>query len=73
MEKKIQFEMMQGINTDGMSITVLELVEKYISTKLNVRINTKAGYQTVVNILKKDRFGLMKIFVFIFLFFFCFF
>lgn len=61
MEKKIQFEMMQGINTDGMSITVLELVEKYISTKLNVRINTKAGYQTVVNILKKDRFGQMKI------------
>lgn len=61
MEKNIQFEMMQGINTDGMNITVLELVEKYISTKLNVRINTKAGYQTVVNILKKDRFGQMKI------------
>ena len=39
------------------SLTVLELVEKYIATKINVRESTRAGYNTVVNLLKKEPFG----------------
>lgn len=45
----------------GCSLTVLELVEKYVATKTNVREPTRAGYKTVVNLLKKDPFGNNKI------------
>ena len=38
-------------------MTVLELVEKYTSTKTGVRPTTVAGYGTVINLLKKDLFG----------------
>ena len=43
------------------SITVLELAEKYIATRANVRKTTIAGYKTVLNILKQDSFGNEKI------------
>ena len=36
---------------------MLSLVEKYVSLKIGVRHSTKAGYKTVINILKKDPFG----------------
>ena len=42
-------------------MTVLELVEKYISTKTGVRPTTVAGYGTVINLLKKDPFGKRRI------------
>ena len=42
-------------------ITVLELVDKYISTKVNVTHNTRAGYKTVHNILAKEEFGTRRI------------
>ena len=41
--------------------TGMELVEKYVSLKTGVRHNTKAGYQTVINLLKKDPFGSIRI------------
>ena len=41
----------------GCNLTVLELVEKYIATKINVREPTRAGYNTVINLLKKEPFG----------------
>jgi len=40
---------------------VLELVERYISLKTKVRPTTRAGYKTVVNVLKADPFGQKKI------------
>lgn len=60
-EKQIQFELMSGISTEGMNMTVYDLAEKYVQTKTNVRKNTKAGYGTVLNILRKDTFGKKKI------------
>lgn len=39
------------------NMTVLELVERYVKQKRGVRETTKAGYKTVINILKKDKFG----------------
>ena len=42
-------------------MTVLELVQKYIRQKTGVRPNTEAGYQTVVNILKQEKFGSARI------------
>ena len=38
------------------NITVLELVEKYISQKTGVRHNTQANYNFVINIIKKEEF-----------------
>ena len=43
--------------SSGCSLTVLELVEKYVATKINVREPTRAGYKTVINLLKKEQFG----------------
>ncbi len=61
MEKKIQADLFDHIVTNGGNYSVLELVEKYIQTKTGVRPTTEAGYQTVVNILKKDPFGRKRI------------
>lgn len=61
LEKKIQADKFDHIVTNGGNYSVLELVEKYIQTKTGVRPTTKAGYQTVVNVLKKDPFGRKRI------------
>lgn len=54
-EKDVMKFLNMGIGSDG--ITVLELVDKYIATKVNVTHNTKAGYKTVHNVLAKEEFG----------------
>ena len=56
MEKKIQADHFEQIATNGGNMTVLELVEKYTSTKTGVRPTTVAGYGTVINLLKKDTY-----------------
>ena len=50
-ERKVQSLQMQGIT--GSNITVLELVERYLSLKTGVKHNTLANYKFVVNVLKK--------------------
>lgn len=60
-EKLIQKDLMDGISTIGKNITVLDLVQKYIKTKIGVRPNTRASYGTVVNLLKREPFGAKKI------------
>lgn len=61
MEKKIQADLFDHINTGGGSMTVLALVERYVTTRNNVRPTTMAGYGTVINFLTKDPFGARKI------------
>ena len=53
-EKQIEADLFDHIVTNGGKLTVLELVEKYVSLKTGVRHNTVAGYKTVINILKKE-------------------
>lgn len=60
-EKMIERDLMDGISLSGGNMTVLELVQKYLEQKKNVRPTTLAGYNTVVNVLKKDKFGSLKI------------
>jgi len=60
-EKIIERDLMNGVSIEGGNITVLNLVEQYLNTKRNMRPTTLAGYKTVVNVLKKDRFGSQKI------------
>ena len=60
-ERQIQADLFDHIVTHGGKYTVLELVEKYISLKTGVSHNTRAGYKTVINLLKKDAFGEKRI------------
>ena len=40
---------------------MLDLVEKYLSLKVNVRHNTQANYNFVLNIIRKEDFGKLRI------------
>lgn len=59
--KKIERDLFDGIAPDGGNITVLQLVEKYISLKTGVRHNTEANYKFVINIIKNEEFGRKRI------------
>ena len=61
LEKEIEKYLNEELAYHGGDVTVLELVERYISTKTGVRHNTLAGYKTVVNVLKKEEFGSRRI------------
>ena len=60
-ERQIQQDLFNQIVPNGGNLTVLELVEKYLSLKVNVRHNTLANYNFVLNILKKEDFSKMRI------------
>lgn len=60
-EKQIQQDLPNQVVPNGGDLTVLELVQKYLSLKIDVRHNTKANYNFVVNIIKKEKFGTMRI------------
>ena len=61
LEHQVQADLFDKIIPCGGNLTVLELAEKYIATKTNVRYTTRKGYKTVINILKKDEFGSLRI------------
>ena len=60
-EKQIKADLNRDIIPYGGNMTVLELVEKYISQKTGVRDNTKANYNFVINVIKKEEFGTRRI------------
>jgi len=57
----IHKDLEDDIVSSGGGMTVLELVEKYISQKTGVRHNTEANYNFVINIIKKEAFGNKRI------------
>lgn len=61
LEKQIGYDLDNRLDPMGKNITVNELVERCLKTKVNVRPSTKQGYKTVQNILRKESFGDMKI------------
>ena len=60
-EKRVQRDRDDDIVPDGDGYTVLTLVEKYISQKTGVKNTTRAGYGTVINVLKAEPFGKKRI------------
>lgn len=60
-EKLIQQDLFNQIVPNGGNLSVLELVQKYLSLKVNVRHNTQANYNFVLGILKKEPFGNIRI------------
>ena len=61
MERQIHADLFDHIVTHGGNMSVLELTQKYVQTKTGVRPTTKAGYNTVLNFLKKDPLGKKRI------------
>ena len=61
MEKRIQADSFDHIVTNGGELTVLELVNKYVATRVGVQLSTKMGYRTVLNFFEKDEFGKRRI------------
>lgn len=59
-ERQIQLDLSRGIACAG-DLTVLELVEMYVAQKRGVRHNTRANYNFVLNIIRKEEFGLKRI------------
>ncbi len=60
-ERQVQADLFDQIVPQGGNLTVLDLVEKYISLKTNVRPSTQANYRTVINLLRRDPFGRKRI------------
>ena len=60
-EKEIEEALRNSVVTNGGDITVLELVQKYISQKRGVKHNTQANYNFVINVIKKEAFGARRI------------
>ncbi|MBR2527348.1 MAG: site-specific integrase [Blautia sp.] len=60
-EKLIAADMFDKVVPKGGKMNVIQLAERYISTRTGVTHNTKAGYKTVINILNKEDFGRKRI------------
>lgn len=60
-EQAIQKDIDDGINYCEGDVTVIELLERYVSLKQGVRHATKVGYKFVLNLVKKEDFGFRKI------------
>lgn len=56
-EKQVEKDIRDSISYKAGGMTVLELVERYVSLKTKVRPTTRAGYKTVINMLKAEDFG----------------
>lgn len=60
-EKEVEKALRNAVATSGGNMTVLELVQKYISQKRGVKHNTRANYNFVINVIKKEDFGAKRI------------
>lgn len=60
-EKQIAKDLDDEVLSNGGNITVLELAKKYTAQKRGVRHTTRAGYNTVLNMLEKESFGTKRI------------
>ena len=60
-EKVIEKALCDAVSTNGGDMTVLELVQRYISQKRGVKHNTQANYNFVINVIKKEEFGARRI------------
>lgn len=60
-ERPIQKDVNDGISYCEGKITVVQLLERYISLKQGVRHATKVGYKFVLNLVKNEEFGCRQI------------
>lgn len=56
LEDEIRREQEEGLDYAAGNITVVELLERYISLKRGVRYNTKVNYRFVLNLVRNEEF-----------------
>lgn len=61
LEKQVNSDLDRLMNVADGTMTVCELVDRYLKTKTGVRQSTRTGYVTVQRILAKEPFGQKKI------------
>lgn len=61
MEKAIGRDIEQMLDPTCRNMTVMELVERYLSTKTGVKPSTKQNYGTIKNLLAKEEFSRKRI------------
>ena len=60
LEKKIGYDQETLLDPSRKNMTVMELVERYLSTRVGVKSSTKTGYNFVTNLLRKEAFSSKK-------------
>ena len=61
LEKQIGRDIESQLDPQKLNLTVVEITERYLSTKTGSRPSTVANYNFVMNILKNEEFGAKKI------------
>ena len=61
LEKQIGYDLDNNLNPVGKSMTVVELVERYLKTRIGVKPNTLTNYNFVRNLLANEDFSRKKI------------
>ena len=61
LEKQIGYDLDQPLDPLRKRMTVIELVERYIETKVGVRPSTKMNYNYVIKLLQEEEFAQKKI------------
>lgn len=61
LEKQVGCDLESQLDPLKKNLTVVELTERYLSTKTGAKPSTAANYNFVMNILKKEEFGAKKI------------
>lgn len=60
-EEELRISQYKGVSYQAEGMTVLALAKRYTMQKRGVKHTTKAGYQTVLNLLERDPFGARRI------------
>lgn len=61
LEKQVGYDLESQLDPLKKKLTVVELTERYLSTKTGAKPSTAANYNFVMNILRKEEFGAKKI------------
>lgn len=61
LEKQIGYDLDSQLDLSGKNITVEELIDRYLATKIGVKPNTKQNYGFVKNLMKNEDFSRKKI------------
>lgn len=61
LEKQVGYDLESQLDPLKKNLTVIELTERYLSTKTGTKPSTAANYNFVMNILRKEEFGTKKI------------
>lgn len=61
LEKQIGYDLGSQLDLSAKNITVEELIERYLATKIGVKPNTKQNYGFVKNLMKAEDFSRKKI------------